>query len=111
MNAVAIPDEEYSRLRLHARTNGKRGYMCYDKKGERHRFFMKGQKLWGQHKVGEALEDYEVMSMTEALTKQKEMEGRNPFKEDVKRRMMKDFPDMDEVDIDANVDIVAEANE
>jgi predicted Zn-dependent protease len=110
-SAVAIPDAEYSQLRIHAKTNGKRGYMCWDKKGERHRFYMKGQDLYGEHKVGEALEEYEVMSMTEALQKQKEMEGRNPFKEQTKAKMRKDFPDMSEEDLDMNVDIINEANE
>lgn len=109
-NAVAIPDVEYTKLKIAAQMRGKRGYICKDKKGERHRFFMKGHELWGEHKVGDKLEEYETMSMTDALTKHKEMQS-NPFKEHIVKKLKEDRPELTDEEIDANADIVVEANE
>jgi len=109
--AVAIPDEEYNKLRVCAKTNGKRGYIARDKGGKMHRFFMKGQTLYGEHKVGDKLEEYEVMAMSEALKKQQEMNADNQFKTHIMNRMKSDHPDMKDEDIEANADIVCEAND
>jgi hypothetical protein len=112
--AVAIPDEEYSKLRLCAKANGKRGYLIKDKKGVMHRFFMKDNILYSEKKVDDALQEFEVMSMTEALEKQKEMNERDPnaqFKAHTMQRMRQDHPNMSDEDLEANADIVVEANE
>lgn len=107
--AVALPDTEYAAMLLKAKMAGKRGYKCYDKKGNKHRFFMKEDVLWGIHDNKE----YEVMSMTDAMAKNEEIKSRagNAFKESVKSKMRVDFPDMSEEELDANADIVSEANE
>jgi hypothetical protein len=109
-NIIAIPDTEYGKLRIAAQMRGKRGYICNDKKGERHRFFMKGSELWGEHKVGDKLEAYETMSMTDALQKHKEMQS-NPFKEHIVKKLKEDRPELTDEQIDANADIIVEANE
>lgn len=112
-NAVALPDIEYTELKMRAKGKGKRGYTCWDKKGERHRFYMVGDVLHGEHIVNDKLETYEVMSMSEAMNKKKEMEENNPnpFKDYIKEKMRADNPDLPDEHVEANADIVVEANE
>jgi len=106
--AVALPDAEYDAMRLKAKMRGKRGYTCFDKSGNKHKFYMKGDELYGEHNN----QEYLTMSMTEALAKKAEMEARpDSFKASTKSKMRKDFPDLSEEELNANVDIVSEAND
>jgi len=103
--AVALPDIEYDAMRLKAK---KRGYTCFDKSNNKHKFYMKGDELYGEHNN----QEYLTMSMSDALAKKAEMEERpDSFKASTKSKMRKDFPDISEEELNANVDIISEAND
>ena len=109
--AMAVPDEEYEKLCNQVRVSGRRGYICYDKNGILHRFYFEKRQLKAEKRYDGKKDLFEVLSMSEAMKKKKEMEENNPFRKHIISKMKEENPEWSEEDIQAKVDIVMEANE
>lgn len=107
--AVALTDDDYSRIVDLVLKAGKRGVTLTNVKNVTMRFYYKKDRkqLWGDtiNKDGTVV--------TTEVFKQSEVTGGkqlNPYKESVKSKMKEDHPDWTEEELDFNADICAEAN-
>jgi len=106
-HAVALTDEDYSRIDELVRKNGRRGVRLTDKKGVVNRFYRKDGELYcDQYGANDSIFTQECMKLSEIQNAQKA-----PFENAMKQRLKADHPTMTQEEVDAYADIIAEANE
>lgn len=106
-HAVALTDEDYSRIDSLAKKKGRIGIKLTDKNGVVNRFYRKDGLLWcDQRKQDGSIFTQECMKMSEIANAQ-----RAPFANAMKEKLKADHPSMTPEEIDAFADIIAEANE
>jgi hypothetical protein len=106
-HAVALTDEDYSRIDRLVRKKGGRGIKLTDKKGVLNRFYRKDGLLWcDQYKADDSIFTQECMKMSDIANQQ-----RAPFANVMKEKLKADHPTMSAEEIDAMADIISEANE
>jgi hypothetical protein len=116
VHAVAIPDKEYELGLKAAKKAGRIGFYSVDKRGIRNRFYMENDKLMAEKRnENNDIIKQEVMPMSEAMKHKEAQEAvqkvSDPFRAYIKDRMIKDFPDLSGDALEANIDIVCEAND
>jgi len=106
-HAVALTDEDYSRIDELVRKNGKRGVKLTDKKGVVNRFYRNDGLLYSDQlgKDGSVFTQ-ECMKLSDIQNTQKA-----PFESAMKQKLKADYPTMTQEEVDAYADIIAEANE
>lgn len=106
-HAVALTDEDYSRIDSLAKKKGKIGIKLTDKKGVVNRFYRKDKILWcDQRRDDGSIFTQECMKMSDIQKTQ-----RAPFANHIKEKLKADHPTMSAEEIDAYADIISEANE
>jgi hypothetical protein len=106
-HAVALTDEDYSRIDSLAKKKGKIGIKLTDKKGIVNRFYRKDGLLWcDQRKEDGSIFTQECMKLSDIQKTQ-----RAPFANAIKEKLKIDHPTMTAEEIDAYADVISEANE
>lgn len=106
-HAVALTDEDYSRIDELVRKNGKRGVKLTDKKGVVNRFYRKDGELYcDQYGANDTIFTQECMKLSDIQNTQKA-----PFESAMKQKLKADYPTMTQEEVDAYADVIAEANE
>jgi hypothetical protein len=106
-HAVALTDEDYSRIDGLVRKKGGRGIKLTDKKGVVNRFYRKDKLLWcDQVKADSSIFTQECMKMSDIANAQKA-----PFADAMKEKLKADHPTMTAEVVNAYADVIAEANE
>lgn len=108
---VAIPDNEYDRLYEAVKSARSKELPVKDKNGIEHIFYIDNRELKARKLVNDKWDDFEVMKMSDAMKKKEEMSKNSPFKDHLKSKMKQDHPEWDDDRLEAQVDIVNEANE
>jgi hypothetical protein len=116
IHAVAIPDKEYELALKAAKKAGRIGFYSVDKNGVRNRFYMENEKLYAEKRDdANNIIKQEVMAMSEAMKHKEAQEAlqqaSDPFRAHIRTKMMNDFPDLSGDALEANIDIVCEAND
>nr|WPF46801.1 MAG: hypothetical protein [Lake Baikal virophage 12] len=106
-HAVALTDDDYSRIDELVRKNGKRGVKLTDKKGVVNRFYRKDGELYcDQYGANDTIFTQECMKLSDIQNTQKA-----PFESAMKQKLKADYPTMTQEEVDAYADVIAEANE
>lgn len=106
-HAVALTDEDYSRIDSLAKKKGRIGIKLTDKNGVVNRFYRKDGLLWCDiRKDDGSIFTQECMKMSDIAQARKA-----PFANAMKQKLKEDHPSMTAEEVDAYADIIAEANE
>jgi hypothetical protein len=108
---LCLPDEHITRIHelLENELNKKNGFVYLaDKNKVVHKFFKQGNTLISERDDNGKPLVQPVISMSEAV---KIKESQRPFKDKMVERMEKDFPEKSKEEIEADADILNEANE
>ena len=102
-----MTDEDYDRIVVLARKAGRRGVTLTNKSGQIWRFYFQGKDLFGDIKMPDGT------ITTNEVFKQSVVMGQNmnPFRDEMRRKLEADFPDMSEEEKEFRVGMLTEANE
>ena len=104
VSGMGLPDDEYKKVLELLKKN--RSVRLTNTKGEEHKFYMKNGELHSDYYVGLVRHTREVFNVSE-LAKQ----DHNSFRNLTRRRMKADHPEWDDAELDAQADVISEANE
>jgi hypothetical protein len=101
---LTVPDDKYDSLFARVETEP---VSIADKNGVVQTFYRQGTKLYADR-------DNDGTPLTQKVIRKSEEEAyknRKPFKDSIKDRLRKDFPEYDEANLEAHADVLGQANE
>jgi hypothetical protein len=101
---LTVPDDKYDSLFARVETEP---VSIADKNGVVQTFYRQGNNLYADR-------DNDGKPLSQKVIRKSEEEkykNRKPFKESIKERLRKDFPEYDEANLEAHADVLGQANE
>lgn len=104
MSAIGVSDSDYKQIMARVKACGRRGVTLTGRSGPVH-FHLKGKELYGD------VSDLSGNKITREVVNIDKIPKTTEFKVSIKDRLREDHPDMSDEMVEANADIINEANE